>query len=443
MYRAYNTRRNKFRQPKAFSTGKSDGSIYFKHREYITDIYPSSSVGSFNNNGYNINPGLITIFPWLCNIASSFQEYEFKRLKFIFKTMSGNALTSTNTSLGSVIMAIQYNVDQETFSSKAAMENAESSVSTVPSKSTALNVITRIRSTVLGNGLYVRNAATDPAKFDPRFYDLGIFQIATQGCQGNGVTNLGELWVEYTVCLRKPISLYSPTVSNQFSNVYNGSALLNFNLTGYNPSVGNVSLFENMTPIEGTPAFLSFADSSSAGSFNSSLNQYYPFKSIIKFPPTLSSGTFLMSVTNGINTSSAATNITVTAYTAVSQNDWIGQNQITAGIPMVFASNCTIIYTQNNIGFFSTATYISTLNSEFIVTVTGPNAFLDFAYNYLNDTGSNLWTAYNGLTTGIPADYVTKAASQGNAYPSTVCTLGPINVMVVPIPPNIVSSVTF
>jgi hypothetical protein len=40
------------------------------------------------------------MFPWLSNIAQNFESYKLRGLVFEFKSMSGDALTSTNTALG-------------------------------------------------------------------------------------------------------------------------------------------------------------------------------------------------------------------------------------------------------------------------------------------------------------------------------------------------------
>jgi len=50
--------------------------------------------------------------------------------------------------------------------------------------------------------LYVRSGAV-PANADIKLYDLGFFQLSTQGQQAANV-NLGELWVSYDIAFYKP-----------------------------------------------------------------------------------------------------------------------------------------------------------------------------------------------------------------------------------------------
>nr|QKV51169.1 putative capsid protein [Crucivirus sp.] len=176
------------------STGNA---VVVSHREYIGDI--SSSV-AFTNASYAINPGLVTTFPWLSQLAASFTEYDFKQLVFQFKSTSANALNSTNTALGTVVGATQYNAGSDDFTSKQQMENYEFAKSCKPSEDQVFPVeCAQFQNPV--DQLYVRSQPV-PSGQDSRLYDLGNFQLATAGSQAAAV--IGELWVSYTVCLYKP-----------------------------------------------------------------------------------------------------------------------------------------------------------------------------------------------------------------------------------------------
>lgn len=98
----------------------SSESVVFRHREYIADV---SSSTTFTTTSYSVNPGLSATFPYLCNIAQNFQEYQFNGLVFEFKSTSADALNSTNTALGSVILAAQYRADAPLFVDKQQMLN--------------------------------------------------------------------------------------------------------------------------------------------------------------------------------------------------------------------------------------------------------------------------------------------------------------------------------
>lgn len=169
-----------------------------KHREYIGDIFSSSS---FALTQYSINPGLTGTFPWLASVASNYECYRLKGMLFEFKSMSSDALNSTNTALGSVIMATQYNAADSPFISKQQMENYEFAQSCKPSQC-MLHYIECARNSNPLTELYVRSGSV-PQGQSPQLYDIGSFQIATQGMQATNV-NLGELWVTYDVELLKP-----------------------------------------------------------------------------------------------------------------------------------------------------------------------------------------------------------------------------------------------
>lgn len=168
-----------------------------RHREYIKDI--SSSIG-FTLQSFDINPGLNRTFPWLYNIATNFENYRFRGLAFEFKSTSANALNSTNTALGTVILAAQYNAAAPDFVSKQQMENYEGAISCKPSESALCGIECARRELVLEK-LYVRNNPV-PDDQDQRLYDLGSFEIATQGSQA--AAQVGELWVTYEVELFHP-----------------------------------------------------------------------------------------------------------------------------------------------------------------------------------------------------------------------------------------------
>lgn len=179
--------------------------IIVRHSEYLGDIFTPGSVNSvFTNRVYPINPGLPGSFPWLSTIANSFEQYQWRGLIYTFKSMSSDNVLSaaTSSALGSVIMGTDYDVYDAPYSSKAEMENAQFSNSCKPSRSmmhpiecaTGLNPIPRF---------WTRNQ-DPPAGADLRLYDIGNFQIATEGQQGSTVGSLGELWTSYEIEFFKP-----------------------------------------------------------------------------------------------------------------------------------------------------------------------------------------------------------------------------------------------
>lgn len=169
------------------------------HKEYIQDI---TSTTGFSNTVFDINPGIAKTFPWLSSIAQCFEQYKFNGLMFQFVTTSVDALNSTNTALGEIIMVAEYNVNSPKFSNIQQMLNSMWAVSTKPS----CNAIAPIECDPRKQAVelfYVRTGAV-PSGQDQRFFDPANLQLATNGNPAASV-NLGQLWVTYDISFQKPI----------------------------------------------------------------------------------------------------------------------------------------------------------------------------------------------------------------------------------------------
>lgn len=155
----------------------SSGGVVVSHREYIGDITCSADQ-SFKIQELVINPGNPTTFPWLATIATNFEQYRVRAMRFHFRSTSGNSVASTNTSLGTVVLATQYNVTGTTFASKQQMENYAGGQSGTPAQDLIHAIDVKPSGTPIEN-LYVRGQIV-PAGQDPRLYDLGKFCIASK-----------------------------------------------------------------------------------------------------------------------------------------------------------------------------------------------------------------------------------------------------------------------
>lgn len=190
---------------------KANNGITVQHREYLTDISATpSAFGNFTEfdvGEFTINPGDSDCFPWLSNIAKNFEQYRVNRMVFEYRSMYSDAVVTSNGSLGSVILATQYNAYGATFTEKASMENYQFSQSVKPSVSVLHTVECAKGQTQ--EPLYVRSPDVLVAAGDKRMYDLGVFNIATVGIPlpqavTNAATPLGELWVTYDITFFKP-----------------------------------------------------------------------------------------------------------------------------------------------------------------------------------------------------------------------------------------------
>lgn len=168
------------------------------HREFITDIQSSQS---FLSREFRINPGVATTFPWLSEIAQNYEQYVVQGMLFEFKSTSATAVSSTNTTLGTVVLATQYNSLSPSFVNKQQMENYEFSQSTVPSQSVLHAIECDPHQTQCGGIFNIFDPVAQSG--DTRLYDVGRFTIATTGMQADNAV-VGELWVSYKICLLKP-----------------------------------------------------------------------------------------------------------------------------------------------------------------------------------------------------------------------------------------------
>jgi len=212
-------------------------------REYIGDVFSGSLVSGssvFTNTSYFLNPGNSQMFPWLSTIANQFEQYRPNGIIFEFISTS-SSYNGTNQALGTVIAATDYDPSDAAFTSKLEMENADYA----NSSKAANNLMHGIECDLTERGdqvLLVRSG--DVGTESKKFYDLGIFQLATMGMSAANV-NLGELWVSYdftfykkqllqgqlgntTLCMT--VASSNPTTSNYFGTVSTRAGTLNCTL---------------------------------------------------------------------------------------------------------------------------------------------------------------------------------------------------------------------
>lgn len=222
---AYTVRKNVFmdgRLPEVVNP--SYGGQVVRFQEYLGDIRTSPTAGAFKIESYLLNAGNPETFPWLSQLAANYEQYEIEGMLFQFKSTSADALNSVNTALGTVMMATQYDVIDQPFTSKTEMLNYEFSTSCKPSDTCLHMIECDPRQTSVSN-LYVLYNQDVPSNADPRLYNLGRFSIATTGFQGTSV-NIGELHVTYQVKLLKPklFTTLNETVP-YFYAIYSGNGI--------------------------------------------------------------------------------------------------------------------------------------------------------------------------------------------------------------------------
>jgi len=226
--------------------------VRIKHREYLGDV--SGSV-SFNSIQIPINPGLFVFAPWLSAMASNYEQYNLVGCLFEFVSTSADALNSTNTALGKVVMATEYNVLSNSFNSTVQMLATTFSNYGKPA-SNLLHAIECDMSQKPTNLFYTRSGPISSG--DLRLYDVGTFTFATEGMQAAAV--IGGLWVTYDVVFCKPIlrndilegARANYIYSNLSGSYYSTSAVTTITRddTGITQTMGASSLiirFNNLT----------------------------------------------------------------------------------------------------------------------------------------------------------------------------------------------------
>jgi hypothetical protein len=219
--------------PLMHNTGQT---VVVRHKEFIATVKGTSDFTV--QHTFDINPGLRATFPWLSGVASNFQEYSIKGLVFHYIPTSGNAVSSTNAALGSVMIQTSYRATEAAPASKIEILNEYWSNEVVPSET----MVHPLECDPAENPFqvhYVRSAST-PAGDTQLMYDLGRTFVATQGMQGTN--DVGDIWVTYEVELKKPLISSSAIGSYLYLNNFTSTtAATMFQNPNANPT-GNLAL---------------------------------------------------------------------------------------------------------------------------------------------------------------------------------------------------------
>lgn len=206
------------------ATFKGSADTVISGREFIANVNGSNL---FTLQSYIINPGNSQLFPWLSTVARCFEEWSPMGIVFEYRTTSAFATGTTNSALGTIVMATDYDVVDVQYQTKQSMLISTFSNSQAPCTSFYHPVECASKKNPL-NTYYVQSGTT-AADYpdDPRFSALGNFQIAAEGMQ---VTNVvGELWVSYKFKFSKPQLELDATRAyyhGKFSDIITGTATL-------------------------------------------------------------------------------------------------------------------------------------------------------------------------------------------------------------------------
>lgn len=184
-----------------FSEGPT--SVCISHKEYISDVFGPEGGGQFQNTYYSLNPGIERTFPWLSQIAVNYEEYTLKQCIFTFRSTVTD-FVATNGQVGSIIMATQYNPSDTPFQNKQDAMEYDAAMSGKCSANMIHGVECDPAQLSGSPGKYVRSGPVR-ADDDLKQYDWGNLNVAISNIPKEFANQaLGELWVSYTIELRKP-----------------------------------------------------------------------------------------------------------------------------------------------------------------------------------------------------------------------------------------------
>lgn len=177
--------------------------IVYSNREYVRDIFAPASNTTFAVQSWPLNPGLADSFPWLSQMAINFEEYEIIQLAYTYKSTVAD-FASASGQVGQVVMATQYNPNSDSFADKEEMMLYEGGMSCKTTESLIHGIEADPKKNAGAASKYVRAGALPPTE-DLKNYDLGKTSLAVLNAPSSYAgQQLGELWVSYTVKLRKP-----------------------------------------------------------------------------------------------------------------------------------------------------------------------------------------------------------------------------------------------
>lgn len=191
--------------------------VRLQHREYICDLYSSTS--HFSAQTLSLNPGLELIFQWLAPIANQFTYW--KMLGGVVDFVSTASDYADAIGLGYVAVAIQRNSSEPVFNSKVQMMNSQDANMAKPSSSFATWIECDPELTPEDGKFYVRGGDI-PSDADIKFYDMGRIVVAVGGNTEDGII-IGSLYITYDIELFIPRPNPSATISSAFYNCFSCS----------------------------------------------------------------------------------------------------------------------------------------------------------------------------------------------------------------------------
>lgn len=190
----------------AVITPQGPRAISVKYKEYLTDVFTGDEVAGTGQSGfflssYLINPGISSTFPWLSPIAQQYEQWQPNGIVFEFRSTASSY--ATNTVLGRVVMATDYDVYDSNYSNLVEMLQSAFSNERKLDTPRIVHGIECDPADTPNRIFYVTQTGnTSGVQGSAREYFLGNFQIATIGAPIFRA-NIGSLYIHYDIALRK------------------------------------------------------------------------------------------------------------------------------------------------------------------------------------------------------------------------------------------------
>lgn len=193
-------------EPVIFTAGRATRIHY---REYLGELVTGPVVGGFHATTFVVNPANSVTFPWLSNIARNYDQYVPAGIIFEFKSTATDS-TTASASLGSVMIATEYDVLDSAPTSKSEMMNSAYSSEAKCSESMLHGI--ECEPTETQRKLWYTRHQDQPVS-DVRDYDFCHTTFATIGGGLPANQSIGSIYVHYEFVFYKeqiPHSLTPP-----------------------------------------------------------------------------------------------------------------------------------------------------------------------------------------------------------------------------------------
>lgn len=188
---------------KIASANNETGNITIRKREYLFDVFSPNTPANFVSNKFQANPGLGAIGPFVSQIAGNYEKYRYRQLVFSYRPVVTDS--SSTGQMGVVILAFNSNAGAQPFLTKQQMAEYDGSLTVRVCDEAVLGVECDARKGA-DEWNFVRTGNV-PSGQDIKSYDFGSLYVATSGVSASAFpagTQIGEMWVEYSVELAGP-----------------------------------------------------------------------------------------------------------------------------------------------------------------------------------------------------------------------------------------------